>query len=84
MDFKYKLGDSVKCKITGFTGVVYSRTQWLNGCITYGIKSTELDKEGKPLDSVGFDEPQLQLVEKESKKVGKATGGPDRIIPTIR
>ena len=78
-DFIFQLGDTVKDTITGFTGVVFSRSQWLANCNTYGIKSREL-KDGKPMDLVYFDEPNLIKVEKEKIKEDRRTGGPDRPI----
>jgi len=64
-----KLGDKVKDKITGFSGIVIGRTNWLNGCITIGVQSAEM-KDGRPVDSVWFDE---QRVDSTSTAT---TGGP--------
>lgn len=44
--FKFQLGDEVKCKITGFTGIVIGQHRWLHGCLTYSVRSREL-KDGK-------------------------------------
>ena len=63
--FKFNLGDEVKCIITGFKGVIVSRTEYFNGCIAYGVKPP-IDKEGKLQDNGWLDEPQLELV-KENK-----------------
>lgn len=64
-DFQFNLGDEVKDRITGFQGVIISRTQWLTNCNTYGVKTRSLDKDGKPQDSCYFDEPNLELVGSE-------------------
>lgn len=77
-NFKFSLGDVVKDSITGFTGVVIHRTQWLNMCNNYGVKSREL-KDGMPQESVGFDEPQLSLVEEGAVPSSRDTGGPPRM-----
>jgi hypothetical protein len=76
-DFKFDLGQTVTDTITGYEGVVISRSQWLTGCNTYGVKSKKL-KDGKPMDSVHFDEQQLVLVlEKEQVQLEAAVpGGP--------
>jgi hypothetical protein len=84
-DFKFDLGQTLKDTITGYEGVVYSRSQWWNGCNTYGIKSREL-KDGKPMDSVHFDEPQLKLVLEKHLMNPEATpskkpGGPIKPMP---
>ncbi len=56
-----RLGDRVKDKITGFTGVVTGITTWLNGCVRMGIQGTPL-KNGLPLATEWIDEAQLKLV----------------------
>lgn len=60
-EFKITLGSKVKCRITGYEGIVIGRSQWLHGCNTYTVKSKEL-REGKPIDSVHFDEAALDVV----------------------
>jgi len=78
--FKFGLGKKVKCTITGFTGVIISRTQWLTNCNTYGVKSQTL-KDGKPMESVWFDEPTLQIVDEVPvMKESRSTGGPTESI----
>ena len=56
--FKFNLGDRVKDYVTGFEGVVVSRTQFLNRCIRYAVQPVELDK-GRVQDCCHFDEEQL-------------------------
>ena len=53
-----ELNDVVEDRITGFTGVVIGRTEWLYGCVRFGVQSEEL-KDGKPLEHQWFDEQQL-------------------------
>lgn len=79
-NFTFSLGDEVKCKITGYKGVIVCRSQWIHNCNTYGVKSHEL-KDGKPLDAVFFDEPSLLLVEEKTMKPKNKTGGPTVSIP---
>lgn len=77
-EFKFTLGSEVKCTITGYKGVVIGRTQWLHGCNTYMVKSKGL-KDGKPMDSVAFDEAALELVKpvKERTETPKNGGPPE-------
>lgn len=73
---KFKLGSKVKCKHTGFQGVIMSRAEHLNGCMRYQIQPA-IDKDGKLPDGYWFDEIQLELISEpveEHKAV--ATGGP--------
>jgi hypothetical protein len=60
-NFQHKLGAKAKCKITGFTGVLTSRCEFLTGCNRYCIQPTEL-KDGKPIDGIYFDEAQIKIV----------------------
>lgn len=63
-DFKFDIGSTLKCKITGFEGILSARTQWLANCNTYTLKPKSL-KDGKLQDAKNFDEPMLDL-EKEN------------------
>ncbi len=80
---KIELGDRVKDVVTGFRGIVIAVTEWLQGCTTVTVRSEEL-KDGKPIDSISFDEPQLQILAKSivpSKLTmepvkARRTGGP--------
>lgn len=68
------LGAKVRDKITGFTGIVTSRTEWLNGCLRYGVQPQELH-DGKPIDAHVFDEPQLEVLEASTPKAPPQPGG---------
>lgn len=80
VDFKLNLGDRVRDKITGFSGIITSRTQWLHNCNTYGVQPTQL-KDGVPQDRHVFDEPQLEVVDKKVIDEHRSTGGPERPVP---
>jgi hypothetical protein len=75
----FDLGDKVRCKITGFEGIVTGKTRWINGCHTSGVRSQSL-KDGSPLEVQWFDDPQLELVEDGAIACGDNKGGPDRIV----
>ncbi len=62
-DKKIELGDLVKDPITGFEGVVICCSSWLNNCDTVGLRPQKLH-DGKPLDAIFFDVPQLIIIEK--------------------
>ena len=77
--FKFELGVKVKDVVTGFSGVVMSRTQHLTQCNQYGISPAELTKEGKRPDWEWFDENRL--IETGGKKIvlpNQDRGGPIR------
>tara|TARA_Y100000034_G_scaffold8165_2_gene8934 strand:+ start:9664 stop:10155 length:492 start_codon:yes stop_codon:yes gene_type:complete len=68
-DFEFELGAVLRCKITGFEGVLVTRTQWLANCNTYSLKPQTL-KDGLPQDSKNFDEPMLELVKGDEFNLG--------------
>jgi hypothetical protein len=60
--FRFDLGDKVKDRITGMTGIVISRSEHLFGCERYWVEPQEL-KDAKPVDGRWFDQDSLELVE---------------------
>lgn len=84
-NFKHELGKRAKDKITGFEGILTVRCQFLTGCDRYCIQPTEL-KDGKPLDSIYFDEAQIEIItgkeikpqEVQGKKGGACSPDPAR------
>jgi hypothetical protein len=85
-----KLGQRLKDKVSGFTGIATSRTEFLNGCVRIAL-SPPVDKEGKMVDERWFDMQQLELVDdgilpkEEPEAVQRmATGGPqDSVVPSF-
>jgi hypothetical protein len=78
------LGDVVRDKISGFSGVATGRLEYLNGCVRWAI-SPRILHEAKPVESQYFDEEQVEVVPDE-KGVGfvrRETGG-DRPAPIGR
>jgi hypothetical protein len=59
--FKHELGMKAKDKITGFTGILTARCEFLTGCNRYCIQPTEL-KDGTPINGIYFDEAQIDIV----------------------
>lgn len=87
--FKIELGSKVKDLVSGYTGTVVNRVQYLNRCIQYGVQG-KMSKEGKLPDTHYFDEGQLEVVSAGSKKLQAAmeahretapTGGPQNASP---
>lgn len=76
MKEKIKLGDKVKCKITGFIGIVVARTEFLNGCIQYNV-APKWEKQKNPMEQeISIDEQSLEVVkQKIKKKVKKERNG---------
>ena len=71
-----QLGDKARDSITGYTGIVIARTEWLNGCWRITIQAQEL-KDGKPVDNQTFDAEQVEVVDAKHKpEPARRTGGP--------
>ncbi|KKM65075.1 hypothetical protein LCGC14_1494990 [marine sediment metagenome] len=73
------LGRLAMDMVSGFKGIIESRTEWLNGCFRIGLAPNHLDKDGKMLESRAFDAEQIEVlplrVAKE-KPVEARTNGP--------
>lgn len=77
MEMKMKLGDTLRDKITGFTGVAVSVHEYLHGCRRFSLQPTDL-RDGKPVETHSFDEPQLEIIADGgvAPKSGNTPGGP--------
>ena len=62
MDTMINFGDKVKDRVTGLTGIVVARTEWLNGCIRVTVQPQEL-KDGQPVLNTTLDIEDWILVE---------------------
>lgn len=60
--FKFELGQRVRDVVTGFAGVIITRTEYINLCVQYCVSNQELNKEGKKHE-LWFDENQLRYVD---------------------
>jgi hypothetical protein len=75
-----ELGDLVKDKVTGFTGIVSAYSRFLSGCDRVSVQPRDL-KDGGVRMTEAFDILQLEIVEKaavivETRAVVDRTGGP--------
>lgn len=72
-----KLGDKARDTITGFTGTVTSRHEYLNGCVRVTLTPNVLTPDGKMLDTPAFDVDQLEVLESNQFQKLRASGGPE-------
>jgi hypothetical protein len=70
MVFEIELGEKVKDSITGFTGTVVARSEYLKGCIQYQVIDKEPDKD------IWIDEQQLKV------KRGRTFKDPSELVST--
>jgi len=64
-----KLGDKVRCKLTGFSGIVISRTEHLYSAADIGVEQEHL-KDGMPTPTVWFSEKRLTVDDKGNFPIG--------------
>lgn len=59
-----KLGEIVKDRITGFSGTITGKCEYLTGCTQY-LLQPNIDKDGKYVDGHWMDEDRLEAVKAE-------------------
>lgn len=71
-----KLGDKVRCTITGFVGIATAKTEFINGCRQYTV-APKVGKGNKIEEEMMIDEQNIELVKKKKKKkiVSERVGG---------
>jgi hypothetical protein len=57
-----QLGDLVKDRITGLTGIVTGKHSWLYGCERVTVQPRAA-KDGKPVEAFGVDAAQCEVIE---------------------
>ena len=65
------LGEKVKDRITGLKGIAVARTEWMHGCVRIVVQPLEL-KDGRPVETCTFDEPDLDVIKPPPKAKPKA------------
>ena len=70
-----KLGDTARDTLTGLTGAVVARHEYLNGCVRLSLQPNKL-KDGKPVDWSVFDIEQIELVKAAKPRRVLPSGGP--------
>ena len=71
---KIKLGDKVKDKYTGFTGIVMAKTEFINGCVQFMVAEKYDKKKASaemPTTEMGIDEQSLVLIDKKLRRKDK-------------
>lgn len=68
------LGQEVKDKVTGFTGIAIAKVAYLNGCIQYCVKP-KVAKDGKLLAGEYIDDNQLEIIDDGVWIESEDTGG---------
>lgn len=75
-----KLGNKIRCKASGLTGIAVSRLEYINGCVQYCVKP-KVGKDGKDVEGIYIDRELLEVVGKGLYVEKKRTGGMIRDLP---
>lgn len=84
IETKFKMGDVLKDKVTGFTGAVLCISRYSTGCTHYALQAQKVGKDGKISEWENFDETRLTKTTKKSvsfdqpeeDKPKRSVGGP--------
>jgi len=72
-----QLGQEGKDIVTGFSGIVMAKAQYLTGCNQVLLTPQSLDKEGKRRDGEWFDEQRITATSKKVMRFDTASPGAD-------
>lgn len=82
------LGDKVRDRMSGFSGIAVARHDFLYGCARISIQPEKLGKDGKVQEAQAFDEPQIELIKPAAFKThiekpspAAKPGGPQKLPP---
>ncbi|NEU67926.1 hypothetical protein [Spirosoma agri] len=80
----FKLGQKLRCKVTGFEGIAIVKCEYINGCVQYCLKPPA--KDGKMLEGEYVDQQQLEIIDEGISNVitAKETGGIMPDMPKYR
>ena len=72
-----ELGDKVRCKYSGFKGIVVGEYKFINGCVQYAILPKCKDSNEPPKEEA-IDSQSLEIIEKHKPIIKEENGGPNR------
>lgn len=75
------LGNKVRDRVTGFTGIATSKVEYLNGCVQYCIMPAADKKTGKVEDGRYVDSQQIEILGVGVTVLARPTGGPASDAP---
>lgn len=75
-----KLGNKVRDKVTGFTGIATAKIEYINGCIQYCVKP-KVAKDNTMSEGEYIDIDELEVIRGGIKIKSTPSGGPQRDCP---
>lgn len=73
----FTIGDEVGDKVTDFAGMITSKSEFINGCVQYGVQPRALADDGDIVKPRLMDCQRLFLKEKGSRPAASPGGGPE-------
>lgn len=78
---KVTLGQDVQDTLTGFSGIVTGRVEYITGC-EQALVQPPVDKDAKFVDAKWFDEDRLKIIKAEPVTLPRANNGSCESAPT--
>lgn len=85
------LGTECRDKVSGWTGILTARYEYMNGCVRYEISRSKSKKDGGEPKAFVFDEQQIEYVSDgvrgdlaQRALSARRTGGPRDTTPAPR
>lgn len=78
-----RMGQKVRSIVSGFTGIVTGRVEYINGCVQYVVEP-RVKEDGSRIDSQWVDEQNLEIVDQgiaSTVPVALRAGGPQPNVP---
>lgn len=75
-----KLGQTVKCRVTGFSGIVTGHANYLSGCDQF-LVAPPVDKDGNWKEGHWFDEQRLIVTDENALSYENPKNGADGKAP---
>lgn len=75
-----ELGDKVRDRVTGHTGIATQRVECLNGCIQFAVRP-RIKKDGTWPESYCIDLENLEILKKQEVRVIQRPGGGESTKP---
>lgn len=69
-----KLGQQMRDKVSGFTGIADARIEFMTGNVQYNL-IRPVNKQGEPSDGLSFDQHQLESIKTVLEPIAPSSGG---------
>lgn len=82
---QFVLGQKLRHRVSGLEGIAVSRTEYLSGCVRYGVQPRVTSSSPEKLpDASWFDVEELEFVDGGVSEISGRPSGGDRMDPPSR